>query len=39
MITQPEHQVRNHSWRQIFDEPEELSAQAGQILRGNDMKG
>jgi hypothetical protein len=24
MITQAEHQVRNHSWRQIFDEPEEL---------------
>ena len=39
MITQAEHQVRNHSWRQIFDEPEELSARAGKILHRNDMEG
>ena len=39
MVTQAEHQLRNHSWRQIFDEPEELSAQAGEILRRNDMEG
>src|SRR5918995_1251641 len=39
MITQAEHQVRNHSWRQIFDEPEELSVRAGKILRRNDMEG
>src|SRR5215211_6307440 len=39
MITQAEHQVRNHSWRQIFDQPEELSARASEILRRNDMEG
>jgi hypothetical protein len=39
MIAQAAYQVRNHSWRQIFDQPEELSAQAGQILRRNDMEG
>src|SRR5215217_4592432 len=39
MVIQAERQVRNRSWRQIFDEPEELSAQAGRILRQNDMGG
>src|SRR5215211_6989188 len=39
MLTQAEHQVRNHSWREVFTEPEELSVQADEILRRNDMKG
>src|SRR5215213_11899524 len=37
MVTQVEHRVRTHSWGKIFDEPEELVAQAGRILRRNDM--
>src|ERR687897_262979 len=39
MVTQAEQQVRNYYWRHIFNEPEELSAQAGKILHRNDMEG
>jgi len=39
MVTQVERRVRTHSWGTIFDEPEELVAQAGKILHRNDMEG
>jgi glucosylglycerate hydrolase len=37
MVTQAERRVRTHSWGKIYEEPEELVAQAGRILRRNDM--
>ena len=39
MVTQVERRLRTHSWGKIFDEPEELVAQAGRILHRNDMEG
>src|SRR5918992_1706000 len=39
MVTQVERPVRKHSWGKISEEPEELVAQAGRILRRNDMGG
>jgi hypothetical protein len=39
MLTQAEHQVRNHSWREVFTDPEELSVQADEILHRYDMEG
>ena len=37
MVTQAERRVRTHSWGKIYEEPEELVAKAGRILRRNDM--
>jgi glucosylglycerate hydrolase len=39
MVTQVERRVRTHSWGKNSEEPEELVAQAGRILRRNDMGG
>ena len=39
MVTQAERRMRTHSWEKISEEPEELVAQAGRILRRNDMGG
>jgi hypothetical protein len=39
MVTQVERPVRTHSWGKIFDEHEELVAQAAKILHRNDMEG
>ena len=39
MVTQAERRVRTHSWGKISEEHEELVAQAGRILRRNDMGG
>src|SRR5918992_1462276 len=39
MVTQVERRVRTHSWGKISEEHEELVAQAGRILRANDMGG
>jgi glucosylglycerate hydrolase len=39
MVTQAEPRVRTHSWGKISEEHEELVAQAGRILRRNDMGG
>jgi glucosylglycerate hydrolase len=39
MVTQVERRVRTHSWGKISEEHEDLVAQAGRILRRNDMGG
>jgi glucosylglycerate hydrolase len=39
MVTQVERRVRTHSWGKNSEEHEELVAQAGRILRRNDMGG
>src|ERR671914_2793924 len=39
MVTQAERRVRTHSWGKISEEHEDLAAQAGRILRRNDMEG
>src|SRR5918912_1340486 len=39
MVTHVERRVRTHSWGKISEEHEDLVAQAGRILRRNDMGG